>query len=56
VLQQGLLDLPDGSLRTLNRELAALVREMHLRERGAPKTLIEEDLRLPAAGGVRPRP
>jgi DNA-binding MarR family transcriptional regulator len=47
VLQQGLLDLPDASLRTLNRELATLVRCMHLRERSARKVLLEEDLRPP---------
>jgi hypothetical protein len=49
VLQQGLLGLPDASLRALNRELAALVHEMHLRERDAHRTLLEEDLRLPEA-------
>ena len=45
VLQQGLLGLPDASLRALNRELATLVRAMHLRERAARKVLLEEDLR-----------
>jgi DNA-binding MarR family transcriptional regulator len=47
VLQQGLLDLPDRSLDSLNRELATLVRCMHLRERVARSTLLEEELRLP---------
>ena len=46
VLQQGLLDLPQRSLESLNRELATLVRCMHLRERAARSTLLEEELRL----------
>jgi DNA-binding MarR family transcriptional regulator len=45
VLQQGLHDLPEASLAALNRELATLVRAMHLRERAARKVLLEEDLR-----------
>jgi DNA-binding MarR family transcriptional regulator len=47
VLQQGLLDLPAESLARLNCELATLVRGMHLREHGARKTLLEQELRVP---------